>query len=401
MSAIAATSPLSRYRALLGAAGVPRLVTAGLVARLPLGMAPLATVLLLRGEGFSYAAAGAVTGCYALAGAVTAPLLGRAVDRLGQARVLIPLALVYPAAIAALAVLAAAGTGVVPLAVCAALCGAALPPVAASMRALWPTLLDDEDLRTTAYALEAALQEVFFVVGPLLVALVAAVASPTAALLVSGACCGAGTLALASTPASRRWRGEGRGAMSRWGALGAPAVVTVLGGSAAMGAAFGIVEVAMPAFAENHGSRASAGLALAAYSLGSLIGGLVAGALPAARDAAGRYLLALAAMTVVLLPVIWAPSIPAAAALLLVAGLPIAPAFASAYSIINRDALPGTVTEAFAWNTTAIVSGIAAGSAVGGALAAGPGVRAALVAAAGVTVAAPAWVAARRRTLAR
>jgi hypothetical protein len=101
-----------------------------------------------------------------------------------------------------------------------------------------------------------------------------------------------------------------------------------------------------------------------------------------------------------MVPVVSAWSIPAAAVLLLVAGLPIAPAFASAYSIVNHRALPGTVTEAFAWNTTAVVSGVALGSGAGGALVAGGGVRAALAAAVVAAALGPAWVAARRRTLA-
>jgi MFS family permease len=399
MAVSARASPLGRYRALLGFPGVRRMVLAGLVARLPLGMAPLAIVLVVRDTGSSYAAAGAVAGAYALLGAATAPVLGRLVDRLGQARVLVPLALAYPAAMGGLATLATADAGPVALAGCAAACGAALPPLAASIRALWPSLLPADELRATAYALEASLQEVFFVVGPLVVALLVALASPTAALIAAGVCGGAGTLALAATPASRAWRGGARASGSRWGALASPAVVTVLGASLAMGSVFGIVEVAMPAFAERHGARAAAGIALAAFSLGSLLGGLVAGALAPARRLGTRYLLALLGFAAGLVPLLLASSIPAVVVLVLLAGVPIAPAFGTAYALVNERALPGTVTEAFAWHTTAVVAGIAVGTAVGGAVIAGAGVTAALAMGAGLGALAPAWAAARRRTL--
>ena len=51
----------------------------------------------------------------------------------------------------------------------------------------------------------------------------------------------------------------------------------------AYGIAFGAAEVSMPAFAEHHGGRSLGGIALAAFSGGSLIGGVLAGAAAAPR----------------------------------------------------------------------------------------------------------------------
>ena len=50
------------------------------------------------------------------------------------------------------------------------------------------------------------------------------------------------------------------------------------------------------------------------------------------------------------------------------AGLPIAPAFAAAYRVIDERAPKHATTEAFGWTRTAIVAGVAAGTAAGGAL---------------------------------
>ena len=47
--------------------------------------------------------------------------------------------------------------------------------------------------------------------------------------------------------------------------------------------------------------------------------------------------------------------------------MPIAPAFAASYGLVDELGMPGTTTEAFSWLTTAIVAGLAVGSAVGGA----------------------------------
>ncbi|HEY6710571.1 MAG TPA: MFS transporter, partial [Actinomycetota bacterium] len=67
---------------------VTRLLLSAVVGRMPTGMAGLAIVLLVRDAGGSYAAAGMVAGAYSAALAVTSPLLGRLVDRVGQTRVL-------------------------------------------------------------------------------------------------------------------------------------------------------------------------------------------------------------------------------------------------------------------------------------------------------------------------
>ena len=51
-------------------------------------------------------------------------------------------------------------------------------------------------------------------------------------------------------------------------------------------------------------------------------------------------------------------------ALMLIAGLPIAPAAAACYGLVGALAVPNTTTEAFAWLGTAIVTGIALGTSV-------------------------------------
>jgi predicted MFS family arabinose efflux permease len=52
---------------------------------------------------------------------------------------------------------------------------------------------------------------------------------------------------------------------------------------------------------------------------------------------------------------------------MLIAGMPIAPAFAASYGLVDELGVPGTTTEAFSWLTTAIVGGLAVGTSLGGA----------------------------------
>src|SRR5439155_628801 len=57
------------------------------------------------------------------------------------------------------------------------------------------------------------------------------------------------------------------------------------------------------------------------------------------------------------------------AALLLVAGLTIAPTFVCANNMLDSLAPRGTLTEAFTWTSTGLTAGLATGSTLGGAVA--------------------------------
>jgi len=179
------------------------------------------------------------------------------------------------------------------------------------------------------------------------------------------------------TPRSRT------GAAGLLGALASRGVRTVVLYAATIGVGFGSVELAMPAFAEAHGSRELGGLALASFSGGSLAGGLVAGMHPPS-SVLRRFGLGSFAMAAALLGLLLAVSIPTLCLLAFVAGLPIAPTIGALYSLIDRSARPGTAAESFAWFGTAVSIGIAAGSVLAGVLVDERGVRAAFAAGAAI-----------------
>jgi predicted MFS family arabinose efflux permease len=346
------------------------MIASGIVGRVTIGMAPLAIVLLVRGVGYSYTVAGVAVAAYSLSIAAIAPRLARLIDQIGQTRVLVPIAAAQPAAVVVFAALAGARAAPAALVAAGALIGASEPPLGACVRTLWTAVAPDAGALETAYTLEASLQEVMFTVGPALVALLATTVSPTVALLTAGAVGGAGTLAFAATSLSRSWRPTHAPPRRRGGALGSPGVLTVVLACVAMGAAFGAVEVAAPAFTEAHGSRAAAGIATGAFSLGSLIGGFALGMSSAAgrRHPAVRYITALSLLALTLLLTLTAGSIAGLTVALLIAGLPIAPGFASGYTLVSRLAVPGSATESFAWISTAVTIGAALGTALAGVL---------------------------------
>ncbi|MCQ0015776.1 MFS transporter [Actinomadura madurae] len=251
-----------------------RLLGGTLLGRLPNGMGMLAVVLHIRADGGGYPLAGTLAAVFGLATAAGQPVLGRVMDRAGQPRVLVPAAC---AAAAGFALLAAVGADPLPVSVAAVVAaGFATPPLEAGLRALWPDVLDGPEQVDAAYALDAAAQEVIFTVGPLLVVAAALVNTETA-LLITGALGIAGTLVVALSGPSRRWRGAPRA--SDWaGPLRSPGLRVLLLSLACAGVALGVYAVAVVAYAEEQGRDLASGLLLACMAGGALIGGIVYGA---------------------------------------------------------------------------------------------------------------------------
>ncbi len=210
-----------------------------------------------------------MAGSLAAGSAVGAPVQGRLVDSFGQRRVLVPLGVVHAAALGALVLAGEADAPTGVLVACGLVAGFAIPPTSSVLRSMWPHLLrEDPRLLQTAYALDSVMIEMIFILGPLLTAILTAVVSPQAALLVSATCVVAGTLAFTSLPPSRAWRPEKEGRAGMLGALGSPGVRSLVLVSLPAGMGLGICQVALPAFADAEGARELAGLLLAGWSLG-------------------------------------------------------------------------------------------------------------------------------------
>ncbi|MFI0482392.1 MFS transporter [Actinomadura sp. 9N215] len=335
-----------------------RLLGATLLGRLPNGMAMLAVVLHVRADGGGYPLAGTLAAILGLAMAAGQPVLGRAMDRFGQPRVLVPAAC---ASAAGFGLLAAVGAGPLPAAVVAVVvAGFATPPLEAGLRALWPDVLDGPEQVDAAYALDAASQELLFTLGPLLV-VAAAVVNTETALLLTGALGVAGTLIVALSGPSRRWTGEPRA--SDWaGPLRSSGLRVLLLSLACAGIALGVYAVAVVAYAERQDSGIASGLLLACMAGGALTGGIVYGARRWAGAPHRRLPWLLAALAAGYVPLVVAPGLAAMSVLAFVSGVFLAPVLACSFTLVDRLAPSGTVTEAFAWVVAAVGAGSSAGS---------------------------------------
>jgi MFS family permease len=347
------------YREFLRLPHAARLLGGTLLGRLPNGMGALAIVLFVREHGGGYSLGGGLSAIWVVSMALGQPTLGRAMDRFGQPRILFGSAI---ASAAGFALLAFTGLDPLPVAIVAVVAaGFATPPLEAGLRALWTAVLPTQGQVRTAYAVDAATQEMIFTAGPLLV-VAAAVVSTEAALIVTGLLGVAGTVVVTSSRPSQEWRGEPREA--HWaGPLRSAGLRVLMATLACVGVALGAISVAVVTYADARHLAAASGVLLAANAGGALCGGLVHGA---RRGGSATFPLLVTCLAAGYLPLAAAPAFPLMILLAFLAGVSLAPTLATAFTLVDTLAPRGTVTEAFAWLVTAMALGAAMGSALAG-----------------------------------
>jgi hypothetical protein len=365
------------YKRILATPGVLMPLIGATIGRLPFAAGAFAVVLLVQGSTGSFAQAGVVDASYSVAVAITMPLQGRIIDRVGQTSVFAVTTAVSSAGLVALVVLAESGAALGPMIGASALAGAFVPPIGTGIRTLWLGLVPDDELRESAFALDAVMLEVAFVCGPLLIGLIIAVASPGTAVLVNVGLMIAGSVLFAMSRASREWRG-GSHDLGLLGPLRARGVLTLMGAGYGVGMAVGALELGITAFATNHDARAVSGALIAAQALGSFVGGMYYGS-RTWRGPAGRRLAILGGLLgLTVAPLVAVPTLGLAFPLMLLSGLALAPTTAVIYVMLDSLAPPGTAAEATGWVLMAVISGAATGNGVAGAAVGASGAHAGL-----------------------
>jgi MFS family permease len=388
----------SGYRAALAIPHIRLLVAGATLHGIASATVPLPLILLVAEQTGSYASAGIASGAFFVGTSITAPVRGRAVDRVGALRVILPMAIADTLALAGIVVLAITEAPTAAIVAAAALAGALLPPSISSLRTLWSQLTRSDSEQQAANALQSVLFDTVNVAGPLLGGALATVASPEAALVTAAVCMlGAGT-AFALAPPARAHRPDPRG-RSRLGALEGAGIRTLVLASITGGGAVGVLDLAAPAFADDRGSGAAGAIPLAAMAAGSVAGALFYGARRWEAATATRYLRLHALLVVPLAATALAASLPALALLMLAAGLVLGPITTTTFGLLDELAPRGTTTEALTWLIAAFSTGAAAGSALAGAIHEDAGAAAAFAASAVAAALTLALVAVRRRTL--
>ncbi|WP_063763197.1 MFS transporter [Streptomyces sp. NRRL WC-3742] len=363
---------LPSYRRLFSAPGATAFTLAGLLGRLALSMSGVSLVVLLTERRGSYALAGTVAAAGLVSASIGIPLVGRLVDRYGQARVTVPTTLYLLVPLTALLLCVRLGAPDWTLYLCWA-SGAAGPNLGGMARARWAHLYrDDPGARHLANSLEQSLDELCFMSGPVLGMLLCTTFAPEAGLITAAVLGSTGGLLFA---AQRRTEPPLPEAPSReerrsGSPLRVPGLRVLVLTFLATGMIFGATDITTVAYAEALGHKPAAGLLLGLIAGGSCVAGLAFGLLTPRRAPSVRFLTGAASMAAVLLLPLAAGLgrvglVPLGAALF-AAGTATAPTMVTGMSLIQELVPQRQLNEAMAVAVSGIVVGISAGAALAG-----------------------------------
>jgi MFS family permease len=353
---------VSTYGSLLKTPGVARIIAAQLTARLPNGMLSLAYLLRVQYVTGSYGEAGLVLAATSVGQAIAGPLTSRWMGRWGMRPVLILTTLVSATTVFSIAFI---GMTLPMYMLVGFLGGLSTPPVQPAVRTIYPKMVTSSQL-TTLFALDASAQEIIWIAGPVVITFVSIQVSTVIGVVIPGVLLLGGGLWFLLSPEV----GKVRIPRSRR-SLGAvlrkkPVILATLVGMLLIGGCAATEADVVSVF--GHGGP-QAGIVLAVWSIGSLVGGLALGSQQLDRWALSRRMVVVAfgiglATVAVALPFggeFWTLT-----GALLVAGLGIAPALGVMSAIVASSVRFSETAEAYGWVGTGQLIGAAAGSAVAG-----------------------------------
>jgi hypothetical protein len=219
--------------------------------------------------------------------------------------------------------------------------------------------------------MESLLQQLIFLGGPLLVALLTELSGPAAALTCSAAMVAVGTVGfVAAAAAASPMQSANSAPRGAHGALRIPTVRVLVCSTLLQSVTFGGLPVGLAAFAAAAGIPGLAGVVQAALTVGGVVGtfGLVVAV------AKHRYVRLVGGLAISLVPVAALGLLPsagalvAAAAFLVTGGLFLTPIAATSYVLVEKATTSIHRTEAFSWLSTGQAVGTAAGAAISGIL---------------------------------
>jgi MFS family permease len=378
--------PLAPYRSVLSVPGVPAVTVLGILARIPhTAVGVVLTVHVTQGLNRGYGAAGLLVAALTVGMAIGSPWRGRAVDRLGLRRALLPSVIVEGLVWGTAPLLPYEG-----LLVAVAVAGALGLPVFTVMRLALSVMVPPEQ-RRTAFALDSVSVELSFMVGPALGVLVATQASSSTALLALGATVVLAGLALmvvdpptrAAVPTPNEAATSGcssqttcvvapagvgqdvppRGPGPHGRVPLTPALLAVLAATAGATVVLAGTDVSIVAALREAGTLDSTGIVMAVWAFASLLGGLVYGALRRGVLPAALLLL----LGVLTAPVGLAPDALWLCLAVIPAGFicaPVVTATAEAVAALVPERVRG---EAMGWHGSALTAGTALGAPLAGA----------------------------------
>ncbi|CAM4373800.1 MFS transporter [Comamonas aquatilis] len=353
------------YRSLFSAPGTTSFVLAGMLARLPLSMTGIGLITMLSQQRGAYTLAGAVAACFALSIAVLAPRISALVDRHGQGKVLPIAAGISSSAMFALLACAHWEGPDWLLLLLAALVGS-LPSMPAMFRARWTVLYRGTPQLQTAYALEAVLDDLSFIVGPPLSVGLSMVLFPEAGPMAAAMLLIVGVSLFAMQRRTEPPVNPGIAHIRQKALVRQPVVRTLALFMLAQGIIVGTIDVASVAFATHQGQPAMASVVLSFYALGSCVMGLVFGVMRLKMPLNRQIAWVGASVAITAIPLLLASNLTALTLAVLLAGITFGPTITVAMGLVEQQVAAQRLTEGMTWLLTGLAMGVALGAAAAG-----------------------------------
>jgi predicted MFS family arabinose efflux permease len=339
------------YRAILSLPGSKRFSFAGFIARSPMAMYGLATVLLVQSRFDSYFLAGVVGATLSLAAAIGAPISSRFADRYGQHRVLPLILTIHAISLSALIGFVLLDFEFYLIVIAAAFSGLAMPSVGPMVRARWMYVTKSDRQLNTAFAFESVVDEVIFVLAPPIVTILCVSVFDALGLLLSVLLVTSGSIWLTTQRATEPPplpKGQKRSKP----AILMPGMVSVFLIFMLFGGVWGAAEIVVVAFSQELGNKNLAGALIAVWSFGSLVAGVIFGTANFSGSISIRFTVTMFffAMSLLILPFI--SSFEVMFPVLLIAGLAISPALITGYTLVGKLVNRDQLTEGLAWANT-------------------------------------------------
>ncbi len=376
------------YKELLSRPGVNQVLWSQLLARFAFGMQTITIIIHLERTFDNYSVAGLAIGASTVGGAVAAPILGQWMAKIGIRPIILVCTLLAPIFMLLI--------GFFPMnqsvsIFYALLLGLTLPPIQPAARAVYPTLVENETQRNALYSVDAILQEIIWIVGPVLATLMIAFNNTLVPIITMAAIQLVGGLWFISLqrvtgapiPRSRRKLGA---------VLKSKLVIVMIAINLLFVGSFSALEIGAVAAV---GAK-EAGFVIAMLSIGSVVGGLAFGHRVKSSSALTKQL---AIVLVGDLLIFFNAKDPLWLGIcLFISGIGVATAFATIGAIIGKAVKLDDTTEVYGWIGSGQNIGYGLGAAIAGfvvdhfssthsfALAAGLDFVAMLVAAAAISI---------------
>lgn len=347
---------VSTYGNLLRTRGVARLFVSQLTARLPAGMFSLSFMMLIEHRLHSYGIAGISIGAFSIGAAICGPFTSRWMGRWGIRRIVLSTSVVCATTVMLMALAPLPALGYI---IACFIAGMSQPPVQSAVRTIYPKMVPATQL-APLYSLDATAQELIWVVGPVLATFLAFALSPAVGLALAAIILILGGWWFVSSPVVRivrippAKRKFGKVLSNKMVLLAMLTSIMLIGSS-------GAVEAGVIAMWGD--TSLNAGIILAIYSVGSVVGGVLLGSRPMRKFSLGIRL----AIGAVGLAFCMTSTSPWWIGLMLfVSGLGFAPALAVIFALVSASVRFSETSEAYGWVGTGQLIGGAIGSATAG-----------------------------------